>query len=288
MFSKAYRIAAPFTRPLVTSTRLHNGDVRTETATFTVVNDEGWVITAGHVFDSFVKFQSDQNKMKEIEEINSKRSNRNSVIKIAPDSITNHSFWWGWDGVIMRSLYVNRQTDIAAVKLEGLDGKVSGFPVFADEDRVCPGTSLCRMGYAFSNIKTIFNEESKNFGIPAINHSELLFPNDCMHVRTVDRGRSKDGNHPMVYIETSTPGLMGQSGGPIFDVEGRVHAMQVNTAHYDTGFHPKAEYEGKSLVENQFMNIGVGLSVRSIRDVLDSKGIRYSAEGDESGFRIVG
>ena len=42
------------------------------------------------------------------------------------------------------------------------------------------------------------------------------------------------------------------------------------------------------MVENQFLNLGVGLSVGSIRQMLDSKNVRYSAEGDESGYRITG
>jgi len=287
MFSKAVGTAIGYTRPLVVSTRMHNGVVKTDTATYTVINDDGWAITAAHVMDSMVKFQSDQNKIREIAEINAKRPEA-AAIKVEPDAITHHSFWWGWDGVMITKAFVNRQMDLAVVHLNGIGDRVREFPVLADPERPRPGTSLCRLGYGFCNISTNFDEASKNFRIPPMKPEELVFPNECMHTRTIDRGTTKEEDFRMVYIETSSPGIGGQSGGPIIDVEGRLHAMQVNTVHHPLGFHPTAEYEGRTVVENQFLNLGVGLSVASIRAVLDSKNVRYDAEGDETGYRITG
>ena len=91
----------------------------------------------------------------------------------------------------------------------------------------------------------------------------------------------------MTYIETSTPGLKGQSGGPIFDSHGNIYGMQVITNHLPLGFHPMVEYDGRKVVENQFLNVGVGVHVRTIRDILDARGVDYTSEGDESGFRII-
>jgi hypothetical protein len=295
MFAEACRKAASYTRPLVINTRQHDGKVNTETATFMVVNRDGWVISAGHVFDSFVKFQSDQNKIKEVNEINSNRQSAaeagapNALIKVEPTALTNHSFWWGWDGVILKHVYVNRQVDIAVAKLDRFNPDwVKNYPVFADPAESVPGTSLCRLGYPFININADFDTAKNNFRIPALNAAELIFPNDGIHTRTVKKGVSKEGNFQMTYIETSTPGLKGQSGGPIFDTKGRVHAMQVSTMHIPLGFHPTVEYEGRNEVEHQFLNVGLGLSTATIRAVLDSKNVKYDAEGDETGFRIVG
>ena len=36
------------------------------------------------------------------------------------------------------------------------------------------------------------------------------------------------------------------------------------------------------------MNIGVGVHVKTIRAILDSKGVKYEIEGDDQGFRIIG
>jgi len=49
MFSKAVAIAAEFTRPVIISTRLENQQVNCGMATFIMINDKGWAITAAHV-----------------------------------------------------------------------------------------------------------------------------------------------------------------------------------------------------------------------------------------------
>ena len=45
---------------------------------------------------------------------------------------------------------------------------------------------------------------------------------------------------------------------------------------------------GELIQENQFLNIGVGVHVKTIMAILDSKGVKYDMEGDDQGFRIVG
>ena len=69
MFADACQRVSEFIRPVVVSTRLQNGEVRTQCGTFIVVNRDGWVITAGHLYDSFVKYQTDLNKLREIKEL---------------------------------------------------------------------------------------------------------------------------------------------------------------------------------------------------------------------------
>ena len=121
MFAEACEKASKFTRPLVISVRQQDGKVMTDCASFVVINDHGWVITAGHVFDSFVRYQADQNKIKEINEINANRRSDPSApsneIKLDKNLLTNHSFWWGWDGVRLTEAYVNRQMDLAIGRL---------------------------------------------------------------------------------------------------------------------------------------------------------------------------
>ena len=47
------------------------------------------------------------------------------------------------------------------------------------------------------------------------------------------------------YLETSSAGLLGQSGGPIFDIDGTVWAMQSRTTHLPLGFAPKVNTKAK-------------------------------------------
>lgn len=292
MFADACQRAMSYTRPVVVSTRRHDGSVGSECGTFIVINREGWIITAGHMFDSMVKYQSDVKKIREIEEINASRTQEpgapDPTIKIDPALITNHSFWWGWDGVRLTKAYVNRQIDFAVGKLEPFDPDwVREYPVLLDPIHARIGRSLCRMGYPFLNIQATFDESMNAFRIPKIPVEEAVFPCDGIYTRTLHRGKSKEGGYDMTYIETSTPGLKGQSGGPIFDSHGNIYGMQVITNHLPLGFHPMVEYDGRKVVENQFLNVGVGVHVRTIRDILDARGVDYTSEGDESGFRII-
>lgn len=292
MFAEACGKASEFSRPLVISTRRQDGTVVTECATFIVLNREGWVLTAGHTFDSFTKFQTDRKKAKEIEEINRDRVSRpgspNLPVKQDPSLITHHSFWWGWDGVRMTKAHMYRAIDVAVVKLEPFNPDwVKCYPVLRDPAGLRPGTSLCRAGYAFMDLKSQWDDEKKSFRIPRI-PPDLLFFNEGMYTRTVGRGKSAKDGLTVSFVETSTPGFKGQSGGPIFDTEGRLCAMQSRTDSFPLGFHPSIEYDGATAVEHQFVNLGVGLHVGTIRQILDKHEVRYDAEGDESGYRIVG
>lgn len=296
MFVEACRKAAEFTRPLVVSSVRQDGTVGTECSTFIVINKDGWIVSAAHVFDSFVKFQTDQNKIREIKEINESRKGLlktpSSEIKLDPALLTHHSMWWGWDGVNLRDVYVNRQIDVAVGRLEPFDSSwVKEYPVLIDPRRAARGTSLCRIGYAFLEIGSEFKEELNAFSIPKIDSERALFPNECIHTRSIDQGVSKDGGYRMDYIETSTPGLKGQSGGPILDRDGKLYAVQVKTSHLPLGFHPVASYDGNNMVENQFLNLGVGVSMTTVRQILDERGVNYAAEDRErkgSEYRIIG
>lgn len=279
MFADACRSASQFTRPVVTSTRTIGGEVRTAIGTFIVLNRGGWFLTAGHMFDPLVLFQRDMRKAEEV---------RSTGGEPDPAMLSNHSMWWGWDGVRATEIAVNRQLDIAVGRLEPFDPEwVGEYPVFADPADVRVGRSLCRGGFAFARFVAKWDDSRKAFEIPKI-PQEALFFNDCMMCREEMRGRTNDGGYEMRYIETSTPGIKGQSGGPIFDRDGRIHAMQIRTDSIDLGFQPTARMDGRTVVENQFINIGAGLHASSIRRFLDDRRVRYDAEGDETGFRIIG
>ena len=294
MFADACEKAANFVRPVIISSRRCDGVVEGGHGTFFVINDEGWIITAAHNFDSYSKYQTDQNKIEEIDSLNKKHSllsrTPRTELKKDPLWLMNHSFWWGWDGVRLTNSYVNRQIDIAVGKLEPFNSAwVKEYPVFRDPDTLRPGTSLCRQGFPFSEVKADYDEDTKSFKIRKGVLPLPFFPNEGMHTRNVSRGRSKDGNYELLYLETSTPGLKGQSGGPIFDKDCKICALQVQTAHLPLGFHPTIEYEGKTVVENQFLNVGLGVHGKTIVAILRDLRIKFDIdiEKESSGFRIV-
>ncbi len=292
MFADACQKVMKYTHPVAISTRQYDGTLRTDVGTMIVVNPDGWVITAGHLFDSFVKFQSDMKKMEEINKINSGRvqspGSPSSEIKIDKTMLTNHSFWWGWDNVRINNVFVNRQVDVAIGKLEPFNKDwVKEYPVFVDPNHMRIGTSLCRAGYPFIDIKPEFLEDKKAFRIPKIPADKFFYPTEGIYTHMENKGPSMDKSCEIRYIETSSVGLKGQSGGPIFDREGRIYGMQIITEHRAMGFHPTAELDGQKYIENLFMNIGVGIHTSTIIELLNHRNVRYTMEGDESGFRII-
>lgn len=292
MFAKACERVYKFTRPLIISTRTVDGTVSSSCGTFIIINPEGWILTAGHLFDSFVKYQQDMKKIKEVEEINARKASMAvpgamtlpDTIQLDPKWITNHSFWWGGDGLRITSVYVNREIDVALAKLDGFrPDMVQEYPIFRDPDTMRPGTSICRTGFPFANIATDFDEGSKSFRIRNGVLPLPFFPNDGIHTRNVlKQNKSKEGNYDMLYVETSTPGLKGQSGGPIFDTNGHIYAMQVQTNHIPLGFHPISEYDGKSIVENQFLNVGIGVHGKLLQQIMRDHHISFKVESDSS------
>ena len=289
MFADACEKAMKFTRPVIISTRSIDGSTTSGCAAFVVINRDGWFMTAGHVFDSFVKLKEDKTKIDELESLNqAPHSSMRKEIKKDPKWITNQSFWWGWDGIRVGEVYVNREIDIAVGRFEGFKSEwISEYPIFKDPSKMRPGTSLCRIGFPFIDSSTDFDEKTQNFRIRPGVLPMAFFPNDGIHTRNVLTGRSKDGDFEMLYVETSTPGLKGQSGGPIFDRNCNIAGLQVRTAHMPLGFSPSVQYKGDLVVENQFMNVGIGIHVKTLLAVLDSRGVKYACEGDDQGFRIV-
>ncbi len=294
MFADAVEKAMKFTRPVIISTRQVDGTVTSTAATFFVINDDGWILTAGHIFDSLVKYQSDINKIKEVDarnaELPAAKKNTGMALELPqglkkdPGWLTNHSFWFGWDGVRLVDTYVNRQADIAVGRLEGFKPQmITDYPVFRDPKTLRPGTSVCRLGFPFANLKTDFDQQHNAFRILPGTLPMPFFPNEGMHARNMTKGKSSEGGYEMLYIETSTPGLPGQSGGPIFDTRGMIYAMQVQTENIPLGFHPSASFDGKTTIENQFLNVGLGIHGKTIQDVLRYRHIRFDTEAKGEG-----
>lgn len=103
-----------------------------------------------------------------------------------------------------------------------------------------------------------------------------LFPMEGIYTREVVAGKSKDGKYDIKFIETSSPGLRGQSGGPIFDTEGSIWALQSHTSHLPLGFSPKINKNGKEVEENQFLNVGRGVHIELIVNFLRENVIKHT------------
>ena len=288
MFANAYGLAAGYTWPVVISARHWDGTVRCSCGAFVILNDAGWVATAAHVLDSFFTFQ------KHAEEIRAHREAANAIeedvalnfkqkrkklgrLAANPMWITNHSFWWGKDGLELRDVSAIRGPDLAIGRLEPFDRTwVPNYPTIKDPTRgLQPGSSLCRLGFPFHAINATFDPQREVFDLPKGTLPIPRFPLEGIYTRNVVLGEGAKHKYESKFLETSSPGLMGQSGGPIFDVRGTVWSIQSKTKHLELGFSPRVRKNGREVEENQFLNVGWGVHPEVLVAFLSDNGINF-------------
>ena len=284
MFRKAYAIASQFTRPVVLSKLDGGGNCTASIGSYVVVNSEGWIVTAYHILDQFHKLGEQTVAVQAFEAEHARLTNdptltkreRQSQIRSlswpAKTDARRHSAWWGRDDMQIATWAGIQAIDLAVAKLEPFDPAwITKYPTFKDPSKaVEPGVSLCKLGFPFHTITPSWNDVSARFEFPAGALPLPLFPIDGIFTRTVElRIPSAPAAYPLQWLETSSPGLRGQSGGPTFDVEGTVWGIQARTFPYPLGF----EEAG---AKNQFLNVGLGVHVATVLRFFDERGIKYS------------
>lgn len=288
MFAKAYELASCFTRPVVTSMRFYDQSVECGPSAFVVLNDEGWIITVAHLWNSYRAFKQNTRELeahkKQLEAIKQDQTlttkQKNKILRQAKPNarwITNHSFWWSWDGVTIKDVKALPEADILVGRLEPFtQTMVQAYPIIKDPSKgLSIGTSLCKLGYPLHEIKASFDETNSTFMLAPEALPLPRFPIEGIYTRNAVAGKSRGGKYEIKLLETSSPGLKGQSGGPIFDTKGTVWAIQCRTHHYPLGFSPKVKKNGKVVEENQFLNVGLGIHPELIVAFLRDNGISF-------------
>jgi hypothetical protein len=134
--------------------------------------------------------------------------------------------------------------------------------------------SLCRLGYPFYQASATFDEETNQFNLPPDALPVPRFPSEGMLTRLLVGDLATTPPVQPKFIETSSAGLRGQSGGPIFDVDGHIWGIQSRTAHLPLGFDPEVGVPGGAKVtEHQFMNVGIGASSETVLAFLHHHGV---------------
>jgi len=292
LFATANALARQFTFPIVVSFRQWNGHVDASVGAFIVLNADGWIVTAGHVFQIGRKAGADAPNVAALTariaavQADSNLSAGRRATEVSrlertadPEWITNHSYWCGRDGVNLREIRIVDEADIALARLDGAPSDMlASLPVLKNPaSELNPGRSLCRLGYAFPKVQTAFDASRNAFHV----QGEIpFFPLDGIFTRILDAGRTKDGKFGIRFIETSSPGLRGQSGGPLFDVDGRIWGIQSRTQHLALGFNPEIEISGKTSTVPQFINLGMAVYAGTLIEILDDLGIAYQVAPD--------
>ena len=287
MFANAYELASNFTYPIIISNRFFDNSVKCGCGAYIVINDDGWIITVAHLLNSHFEFikhkdlMSNYEKQVQIIQQNQKLNSKQKLKKVKqlktnPKWIINHSFWWG-DGVKLKDIKPLPEGDLLVGRLDPFDPKmIKSYPFFKDPTNLKIGTSLCKLGFPFYEIKATFKEDTGTFKLASDALPLPLFPIEGIYTRNLITGKSKNGKYDLKFLETSSPGLRGQSGGPIFDVRGTIWAIQSKTIHFELGFSPKVEKKGREIEENQFLNVGIGVHPSLIVEFLRDNSINFN------------
>jgi hypothetical protein len=288
MFAQAITVVTSFTQPVIISKRLADGTVEAGCATFVIINRDGWILTAAHILQELFVAQQHRTERSQyetkIQEINSdprltlkQKNKRISRLPRNPKWITNHSYWWGTDGVRATQISVDKLADLAIARLDPFDpNAISTYPTFKNPNsQLQTGTSLCRLGFPLHKVSSTFDPGTGNFQVAPGVLPLPRFPLDGIHTR-VAIVQDQNTNRQTKFIETSSPGLRGQSGGPIFDRDGLVWAIQSRTVHFALGFNPKIKQGNKEIEEHQFLSVGLGAHVEEIVRLLTQHNVSFA------------
>ena len=287
MFRKACEIARRFTWPVVISRRLVSGKCYAVIGSCVVVNPEGWIVTAGHVLKecddlakAVLRTRALQAQIAAIEQDTTidRHELRARLASVKPpksDDTERSSVWFGRDHLRMKEGYVLEGADLAIARLEPFDPAwVAQYPMFRGTTHDFePGTSMCRLGFPFHRLEPTWDAATNTFRLPPESVPLPIFPVDGIFTRTAEivvaRGASEPAMlppYPLRMVETSSPGLPGQSGGPIFDANGLVWGIQVATASYPLEL---------DTTERQYLNVGLGIAPITLFGFFDDRGVKY-------------
>lgn len=305
MFADAIEKVAQFTRPIKFISRCYgSSEVVPGTATLFFVNENGVAITCKHV----------ANDLLYCSQINNRYLQFKSDLSLlpgntAPDKIESLASKYGYNSLVtvqLQSMFfdcVNTEDnslnftiknhpkyDVAIIIINNAKtNRYSDYAVFAKDSSVLRrGDYLCRYGYPFAEFSdfkydektdTISWDENGNPNTPA-------FPIEGMLTRNV-----ADADGIIFEYELSTPGLRGQSGGPLFDSRGIVYGMQSETCHLHLGFDQenaqvRIKGQRKEVDNYPFLHVGRCITVDVIKAFLNDNGIKYYV-GDSTGIEEI-
>ena len=238
MFVDAIEKVGGFTRPLFTISRNYGSEqIDPGAATMFFVNEEGWAVTCKRVAMMVVDAAKIEKKYADFRKqkaglghgFNAEEQLRGleEVFKYTPGTLAQLkvNFVDCVDMIKSVQCKIHPQADLALIKFDGFTKTAyKGHAVFGDEDNeIKQGKFMCRLGFPFPEFTNFVYDAAKDdIGWTREGaKTSPRFPMEGMVTRLI---AAKDAG--LVGIELSTPGLKGQSGGPLFDTRGIVYGMQ--------------------------------------------------------------
>jgi len=293
MFESAIENALNFTRPLHSISRTYGGLVSPGTATFFFVNDKGVAITCKHILNlihsadtinqTFLKFKAERDKLPRDNKFKRHLQGLEGKYKYNNETAVQlkNNFLHCFDKIERVDWHAHPTLDIAILEFKGFT-KISyrsHATFIKNSQRIKQGQYLCRIGFPFPEFNNFrHNPETDDIEwLSTGNANSPSFPLDGIITRFVAGQSPTD----IVGIEMSTPGLRGQSGGPLFDADGKIYGMQSATNHLHLGFDIKDKeiiIDGrKAKVSNYpFLHVGICVHVDKIKSFLTEHKIEFT------------
>ncbi|GAB3993001.1 hypothetical protein GCM10028807_27140 [Spirosoma daeguense] len=291
MFVDAIERVDSFTRSLHSIIRIYgHNDIVPGTATLFFVNQEACAVTCKHVaeliaqsdaiYHNYRQFQGARRDALRDKNAAHLISKLETEFKLSIDTITRirNNFVGCVDQFEHLDIDLHPTQDLALLRFRGYNRLLyrSHATFLGDSSRVKPGRTLCRLGYPFPEF-TNFRYNPSVDDIEWTTVGRLVSPSFPIDGIVTRLTADKSG---IVGVEMSTPGLRGQSGGPLFDTNGIVYGMQSATNHLHLGFdieNQEVLINGrKTRVSNYpFLNVGRCVHVDVIKSFLRERGVKF-------------
>ena len=292
MFESAVNTAMAYTRPLLTFIHFEDGTAECHLAAFILLNRAGWVLTSAHNLEianlhrqHSVEREAHAQAANEIAaRTDLDAAAKQSQIDALPRNdrwITRYFLCFAQVAARVETAIVAPGPDLALIRLVDFDMTgVPTWPVFqSPSQQPSLGASVCRLGYPFVQLQTTFDLANQAFDISKIPAEIPTFVNDGV-ISRFHQVLDPATNQVAMYIETSTPGLRGQSGGPLLDRHGVVCGLQSRTIQYDLGFDAAYRRADRVVTERQFLNVGLATAASEIVKLLSFNGVQFAISND--------
>lgn len=291
MFIQSIEKAAQFTRPIHSIIRTYGGKkIIPGAATLFFVNEEGYAVTCKHVIEllaasenlnkQYSSFKTERDKLSRDGQFKRNLKGLELKYKYTEESLVQvkNTFVDCVDAMSGFTWHLHPKHDLAILKFNDYKSlRYNEHAVFLkDSSTIRQGEFLCRLGFPFPEFTNFkFNESVDDIewtqeGITG----SPRFPMDGMVTRFLADESGLFG------IELSTPGLKGQSGGPLFNKEGIVYGMQFSTKHLHLGFdlidkEIVSNNKTKKVSDYSFLHLGQCIHVDTIKAFLKEKQVKY-------------
>ncbi len=292
MFVKAIEEVSHYTRPIHSIMRSYGSNkVFPGASTLFFVNEEGDAITCRHVAELLLKaehinqqyllFTQARFRLKNDEQHQAHLAEIEAQFNYAKESMAQmkNNFVNCFDRITSFDCKLHPVVDLAIIRFKGFQKKFySGYARFFDSSTsIKQGKSLCRLGYPFPEFSNFqYNYQTDDIEwMREGNANSPSFPIDGIVTRLIAQ------NGKVTGVEMSTPGLRGQSGGPLFDTDGVVYGMQSSTRHLHLGFDLEnfevhLGSQTKRITNTPFLHVGQCVHVDVIKEFLTEQGVGFS------------